>query len=183
MAAISPCRASAKTKWRSAFSMKLCGCAPRCVTRSVPPSDPMGERISEALQEKLTKRLGFYQDIGIGFFYRDRTPQPHAVVSAEASGSPAPSLPGVTLPKPFQKQQPIRLAGVAPPAPRRLDVLPVPASASLFEAMNKVADDSLLKIRTDLGDFTRCKLHRRSTNSVFGDGNPKAVLAFGAVVP
>src|SRR5260370_576834 len=178
MAAISPCRASAKTKWRSAFSMKLWGCAPRCVTRSVPPSDPMGQRISEALQEKLTKRLGFYQDIGIGFFYRDGTPHREAVVPGEARGSPAPSLPEVTLPNPFQKQQPIRLAGVAPPAPRRLDVLPVPASASLFEAMNKVADDSLLKIRADLGDCTRCKLHRGRTNLVFGDGNPAAELVF-----
>src|SRR5258708_9577785 len=113
--------------------MKLCGCAPRCVTRSVPPSDPMGERISEALHEKLTKRLSFYHDIGIGFFYRDRIPQQPTVVSAEASGSPAPSLPGVTLPKPFQKQQPIRLAGVAPPPPRRLDVLPVPPTPSLLD--------------------------------------------------
>src|SRR5260370_42310919 len=133
MAAISPCRASAKTKWRSAFSMKLCGCAPRCVTRSVPPSDPMGERISEALQEKLTRRLSFYHDIGIGFFYRDRIPQQPTVVSAEAGVSPAPSLPGVTLPKPFQKQQPIRLSRVAPPAPRRLAVRPVPAPGPLFE--------------------------------------------------
>ncbi len=98
----------------------------------------MGERISEALHEKLTKRLSFYQDIGIGFFYGDRTPQPHAVVSAEASVSPAPSLPGVTLPKPFQKQQLVKLAGTAPQAVPRRDVLPVSASASLFEAMNKV---------------------------------------------
>ena len=57
-------------------------------------------------------------------------------------------------------------------------MLAVPASASLFEAMNKVADDSLLKIRTDLGDCTRCKLHRGRTNLVFGDGNPKAELVF-----
>jgi len=138
----------------------------------------MGERISEALHEKLTKRLSFYQDIGIGFFYGDRTPQPHAVVSAEASVSPAPSLPGVTLPKPFQKQQLVKLAGTAPQAVPRRDVLPVSASASLFEAMNKVADDSLLKIRADLGDCTRCKLHRGRTNLVFGDGNPAAELVF-----
>ena len=138
----------------------------------------MGERISEALHKKLTKRLSFYQDIGIGFFYRDRIPQQSTLASAETTISPAPSLPGVALPKPFQKQQPIKPAGTAPPALPRRDALPVPASASLFEAMNKVADDSLLKIRADLGDCTRCKLHRGRTTLVFGDGNPKAELVF-----
>ncbi len=138
----------------------------------------MGERVSEALQEKLTKRLSFYQDIGIGFFYRDRIPQQPTVVSAETGVLPAPSSPGVALPKPFQKQLPVKLAGTAPPATPRRDVLPVSHSPSLFEAMNKVADDSLLKIRTDLGDCTRCKLHRGRTNLVFGDGNPKAELVF-----
>src|SRR5712692_1340099 len=158
--------------------MKLCACAPRCSTRSALPSDPMGERISEALHKKLTKRLSFYQDIGLGSFYRDRIPQQSRLASAETTISPAPSLPGVALPKPFQKQQPIKPAGTAPPALPRRDVLPVPASASLFEAMNKVADDSLLKIRADLGDCTRCKLHRGRTTLVFGDGNPKAELVF-----
>jgi uracil-DNA glycosylase len=138
----------------------------------------MGERISEALHEKLTKRLSFYQDIGIGFFYRDRIPQQSKVASAETAVSTTPSSPGVTLPKPFQKQQPVKLAGAAPTATPRRDVLPVSASASLFEAMNKVADDSLLKIRADLGDCTRCKLHRGRTTLVFGDGNPKAELVF-----
>jgi uracil-DNA glycosylase len=139
----------------------------------------MGERISAALQEKLAKRLSFYQDIGIGFFYRDRAPHPPAIASAEPAVSPAPFSPGATLPKPFQKQQPVRLASAAPPPPRRLDVLPVVAGASLFEAMNKIADDSLLKIQADLGsDCTRCKLHRGRTKLVFGDGNPKAELVF-----
>ena len=139
----------------------------------------MGERISTALQEKLTKRLSFYQDIGIEFFYRDRASQQQPVVTVDAVVSPAPFSPGATLPKPFQKQQPVKLASAAPPPPRRLDVLPVVAGASLFEAMNKIADDSLLKIQADLGsDCTRCKLHRGRTKLVFGDGNPKADLVF-----
>jgi DNA polymerase len=144
----------------------------------------MGERLSAALQEKLTKRLNFYQDIGIGSFYRDRipqTPQQQPAESADAVVSPAPSSPGVTLPKPFQKQQPVKLASAAAPSPspRRLDVLPVAAGASLFEAINKIPNDSLPKIYADLGaDCTRCKLHRGRTKLVFGDGNPKAELVF-----
>jgi DNA polymerase len=57
-------------------------------------------------------------------------------------------------------------------------VLPTPPATSLFEAINKIPDDSLLKIRSDLGDCTRCKLHRGRTKLVFGDGNHKAELVF-----
>jgi len=163
----------------------LSACALRCAKPSAPPSNPMGERLSAALQEKLAKRLSFYQDIGIDFFYRDRiSHQPPAVsadpvVFAEAVDSPAPSSPGVTLPKPFQRQQPAKLAGAAPPPSRRIDVLPVAPGASLFEAINKIPDDSLPRIHADLGnDCTRCKLHRGRTKLVFGDGNAKAELVF-----
>lgn len=139
----------------------------------------MGERISAALQEKLTKRLSFYQDIGISFFYRDRASHQPTIASARRGVLPASSSTGVTLPKPFQKQQPVKPAIAAPTVPRRLDVLPVVAGASLFEAMNKIDGDSLLKIQADLGaDCTRCKLHRGRTKLVFGDGNPKAELVF-----
>jgi DNA polymerase len=83
------------------------------------------------------------------------------------------------LPKPFQKQQPVKPSSAAAPPPRRLDVLPAAPSASLFEAINKIPDDSLPKIHADLGnDCTRCKLHRGRTKLVFGDGNPKAELVF-----
>ena len=138
----------------------------------------MSERLSAALQEKLAKRLGFYQDIGIGFFYRDRTSHHGPAVSADAVVSPAPSSPGVTLPKPFQKQQPLKPATAVLP---RLDVRPAvrPAVPSLFEAIDKIPDDSLPKIYADLGgDCTRCKLHRGRTKLVFGDGNSHAELVF-----
>lgn len=44
--------------------------------------------------------------------------------------------------------------------------------------MDRVVDDTLLKIRNDLGDCTRCRLHCERNNIVFGDGNPKADLVF-----
>lgn len=44
--------------------------------------------------------------------------------------------------------------------------------------MNKISNDTLLKVREDLGDCKRCKLHKARKNIVFADGNPKADLVF-----
>jgi len=44
--------------------------------------------------------------------------------------------------------------------------------------MNKISNDTLLKVREDLGDCKRCKLHKARKNIVFADGNPKAELVF-----
>jgi uracil-DNA glycosylase len=82
------------------------------------------------------------------------------------------------LPKSLQKPQPAK-PSVAPSivAPK-LNVLPRSSDVSLFDSMNKIAGDSLPKILGDIGECTRCKLHRGRTKLVFGDGNPKADLVF-----
>jgi uracil-DNA glycosylase len=128
----------------------------------------MPERTPAALQQKLTDRLTFYQDIGIQLFYRDRYPREIASVTEE-----------IPLPRPVQKPLPVMKSVLqARPLPPKPDVFPVASGPSLFEAMNRIPDDTLLKIQTDLGDCTRCKLHRGRTKLVFGDGNPKAELVF-----
>ena len=127
----------------------------------------MADRIPPALEEKLTSRLAFYQDIGIQLFYRDRYPPQVARVAEE-----------ITLPKTVQKTQPAKPVLDPRPHPPKLSTLPVASGISLFEALNKVADDTLPKILADIGDCTRCKLHRGRTKLVFGDGNPKAQLVF-----
>ena len=48
----------------------------------------------------------------------------------------------------------------------------------MFDAAEKISGDSLLKIRDDIGDCTRCKLHKARNKIVFADGNPKAKLVF-----
>jgi uracil-DNA glycosylase len=53
-----------------------------------------------------------------------------------------------------------------------------PSGPSLFEAVNRIENDTLLKIRADLGDCKRCKLHKTRNNIVFADGNPNAQLVF-----
>jgi len=127
----------------------------------------MPERIPAPLEEKFRKRLEFYQDMGIDLFYRDRFPQQTASIAEE-----------ITLPKPVQKSQPVKpVSAPAQPAPK-LNVLPRSSDVSLFESTNKIADDSLPKILADIGDCTRCKLHRGRNKLVFGDGNPNAQLVF-----
>ena len=49
---------------------------------------------------------------------------------------------------------------------------------SLFESVERVAGDTLERICSDLGDCTRCKLHRHRNKIVFGAGNPHAELMF-----
>src|SRR4029077_7700594 len=60
----------------------------------------------------------------------------------------------------------------------RLPIMPAATGRSLFEASDKILGDTLLKTREDLGECTRCKLHKTRKKIVFGDGSPKADLVF-----
>jgi uracil-DNA glycosylase family 4 len=149
----------------------------------------MAERIPEALQKKVSERLHFYEDLGVQLFYKQRGDAQTQPATAPIAGFVA--APGrdqisyeeAALPKITRKPEPPKAAQptsrVAPSQAARIpDILPVPAGPSLFEAFDKVPDDNLLRIRTDLGECTRCKLHRTRNKIVFGDGNPKAELVF-----
>jgi DNA polymerase len=48
----------------------------------------------------------------------------------------------------------------------------------LFEAISKIAGDTLPIVREDLGDCKRCKLHTTRDKIVFGDGSATADLVF-----
>jgi uracil-DNA glycosylase len=143
----------------------------------------MPGQIPEHLQEKLADRLAFYEDLGIRLFYRDRSAGNvfHGEWPAELPGSVARSneMPheDPALPKPVRKSD---LQKVVPVAALKMPplLLPVPAGPSLFDAADKIVDDTLLRIREDLGECTRCKLHKNRHSIVFGDGNPKAELVF-----
>jgi uracil-DNA glycosylase len=56
-------------------------------------------------------------------------------------------------------------------------ILPPAPVVSLFNNA-KIENDALLKIRNDLGECTRCKLHKTRNKIVFGDGSEKADLVF-----
>src|SRR5216117_539276 len=144
----------------------------------------MAERISETLQKKLSDRMSFYEDLGIQLFYRDR--QVAALPETEQQLKPAVTIrfssPNMqkeeTLPKPAGKPAlRVTLPAITPVSPK-IASLPVAAGPSLFEAVDKIANDTLPKVREDLGECTRCKLHSTRHKIVFGDGNPKAQLVF-----
>jgi uracil-DNA glycosylase family 4 len=144
----------------------------------------MAERISETLQKKLSGRLGFYEDLGIRLFYRERG----AVAAAareprleppDTAHFSAPELQKEEiLPKPVGIRALQKTVPFVTPVSPKFTSLPAVAGPSLFEAVEKIAGDTLLKIREDLGECTRCKLHSTRHTIVFGDGNPKAELVF-----
>jgi uracil-DNA glycosylase len=144
----------------------------------------MAERISESLQRKLSGRLGFYEDLGIRLFYRDRgagdSPDSESRLEPPATThfSTLDLQKEKTLPKPAGNPASEKTAPVAMAVSPKAAPLPVVAGPSLFESVEKIANDTLLKIREDLGECTRCKLHTTRHKIVFGDGNPKAELVF-----
>ncbi|MBV9887719.1 MAG: uracil-DNA glycosylase [Acidobacteria bacterium] len=118
--------------------------------------------------EGLSPRTGESRDSGVEYSA--------AVVDIEITESITVSMmPEDTLPKTPRIPVPLAPAMQKPVAPKI--VLPAPKSG-LFDASDKISGDSMLKIRDDIGDCTRCKLHKGRNKIVFADGDPKAKLVF-----
>ncbi|HEX9224419.1 MAG TPA: uracil-DNA glycosylase [Candidatus Acidoferrales bacterium] len=125
----------------------------------------MAISLHESTRKKLEDTLRYYEDIGVREYFLDRAPQ----AAEEAEAVFAPVLPAASVPQ-------ARVAAAAESA--MLAGIPVPQGPSLFEAIERVQNDSLERIRADIGDCKRCRLCERRTNIVFGDGNGKAELVF-----
>jgi len=136
----------------------------------------MPRTIPESLQTRIEERLRYYEDLGIRLFYRDR------LGSANLSASPAaaaPFAPVTNLAKESSLAKPkIEVPKPMPVAAPRLEPVFAPSGPSLFEAVDRVQGDTLPRIREDLGDCTRCKLHKGRHKLVFGDGSATAQLVF-----
>ncbi len=127
--------------------------------------------------------MAFYEDLGIRFFYRDRRRE--ALFEQE---KPVESLDNAMRPTEIAYQEPTLpkiprrpgLQKVVSTAPSKMPPVPLPAAPgpSLFDAADKIVGDTLLRIREDLGECTRCKLYKHRHTIVFGDGSPKAELVF-----
>jgi len=135
--------------------------------------------LTPELREALAERIRFYRDLGLTEFYRrpveatesemDRAPSfaQSAQADAERVGEQeAPAL-SVTEPNFFGEEPaiPVRKGFAAPP---QIGAVVAPAERAA----------ALQLIREDIGECTRCALHKGRNKIVFADGSPAARLMF-----
>jgi uracil-DNA glycosylase family 4 len=129
----------------------------------------MPRTLDPELRRALTDRIRYYNEMGIYDFYR-----------REPSGSSESGLTTVAVAPPEMLESGEEMS------PRKAAAVPVAVEENIFEVLapkpeQKVSDPAkaLKIIREDLGDCTRCALHKQGRKQiVFGVGNPKAELMF-----
>jgi uracil-DNA glycosylase family 4 len=155
----------------------------------------MTARPSDQLQTRIAARLAFYEDLGTKLFYRDRSVTGNRSVVAAIAASSIGTQENVasavaenldtassfkeeeTLPKPVAKSVRPATLPSASDADKSIFLAPIKTS-NFFASLKTVPNDSLLKIREDIGDCQRCRLGKTRKHIVFADGNPKAELVF-----
>jgi DNA polymerase len=132
--------------------------------------------------------LRYFSDLGFSEIYRDRGLTPSSDDIASAAGIVAISQVGRaenstgTAPLAARPASAAASSSKSTPTPGARSListpLPVIQPASLFEAADRIEDDSMEKIRETIGDCIRCRLHEKRNKIVFGVGTTKADLVF-----
>ena len=125
----------------------------------------MDSRLPVTSREKLEAWLRYYNDLNLGEFFIDRR------TMGKRSVKPA------AIPLQTTAVAPLAAAAAATSA-APASILPVVQAVSLFEALDRVDGDTLELVRENLGECTRCRLHKQRNKIVFGVGNPRAELVF-----
>jgi uracil-DNA glycosylase len=112
--------------------------------------DRVPRRLDSALQKQLAARVNYYREMGIHDFYRRPVEETAEPAAAEVA----------------EGAEFVVVAGDAPPLVTATAAAPSDKSAALK------------MIRDDLGDCTRCRLHKGRKNLVFGVGNVNADIMF-----
>ena len=150
----------------------------------------MARLLDPETRDALLARVRFYRDLGLTEFYRrpvdpvllaqleaepdllsEQPENPRApsfpLFSAERVGDHAASQPDSSQLVPAHEDHPI--------PPRK----PLPAPPQIAAAVAPADRAAALQlIRDEIGDCTRCPLHKGRNNLVFGDGSPSARLMF-----
>ncbi len=138
----------------------------------------MAQQLDSGIRDALLTRVRFYRDLGLTEFYRRPVDPAILAQLAAAPESPqnqnigAPGLASETWDQSsnsadFQEEHAI--------PPRKH--LPAPAAiAATIPAVERAA--ALQIIRDEIGECTRCALHKGRNKLVFGDGDPAARLMF-----
>ena len=128
--------------------------------------------IDPSIREALIARLRFYRDLGITEFYR-RPVDPALLTTIETSHLGAPGL-SAAADETWESPSPSSTLQENEPIPPRKPIPAPPAITTEIQPADKAA--ALLLIREDIGDCTRCALHKGRTKLVFADGSPNARL-------
>jgi DNA polymerase len=121
-------------------------------------SNPMPEAPDSQLRKAIADRIRYYNDLGIYDFYR----------------------------RPVEKTQPAPIAAAIATTPDPTETSTEMPRTRTAAAPAKPEDrvSALRLIREDIGDCTRCRLHKQGRKQiVFGVGNPNAELMFIGEAP
>jgi len=123
-------------------------------------------QLDPATRQALVERVRFYRDLGLTEFYR-RPVDPALLVSEPIRAEHEGAQPALFQPAPLKEDQPI---------PPRTPISTPPQISAATPSADRAA--ALQLIREDIGDCTRCALHKGRHTIVFGDGSPTARLMF-----
>ena len=139
----------------------------------------MSRSLSPDLRNALSERLRYYREMGIYDFYcRDAASPPDSAETLALGDSIA--SPPELYPEHREQMSPRKSAAVM--APLEVSTLEVLTAKPEYGVADPVA--ALRIIREDLGDCTRCRLHKQGRKQiVFGVGNPNADLVFIGEAP
>ena len=128
----------------------------------------MARPLDPATRRAIAARLRFYRDLGLTEFYRRPVDPALFVEETVDNGTPALALEISNQesstasqppnPQPFQEEAPISAHKPLPPPPQDASV-PLADRAAALQL-----------IRDEIGDCTRCALHKGRNKLVFGDG-------------
>jgi uracil-DNA glycosylase family 4 len=143
--------------------------------------------LDAALRDALVERMRFYRDLGLTEFYR--RPVDGAIAEPAQMLDAAPASARV-VDEPAQMQEPVErdtqpavstqsqpnFFGEEPAIPARRSFPAPPPALDVVPPAERAA--ALQLIREDIGDCTRCALHKGRNKIVFADGSPTARLMF-----
>jgi DNA polymerase len=138
----------------------------------------MNSTPTKTTREKLEAWLRYYEDLNLGAFYTDRRTMPkRASLKRALDLEPKENAPQVAAPAVTKGVVP---GATSTPAKAAMPavVLPIAPTQPMFNVLDRIEGDTLARIREDLGECTRCRLHTTRNKIVFGAGNEHAELVF-----
>ena len=135
--------------------------------------------MDETTRTKLEDLFRYADELGLSPFFhrREITRAAAPAVTEEVEVPPHVAEPKSDAPRPDSSPDSRPFAAQAEAVARAMS-LPVVNAPTLFDATDKVEGDTLERIREDIGDCTRCRLHQHRHTIVFGSGNSSAKLVF-----